>query len=210
MNVNDYYPLMIPPVIKDFEEFSKAETKQYFDWYVAQSEKRINQLQKYIILTGASDVVLNGTVSSLVPLWKWLEENVATEKKSEEELEIEMVGRPKWMYEEIRKNDWKFTTLTNALAVDVSFYFAQIFLNNYECIRWGYYTKPKNLVSVNRPVLVGFVDNTFLDPRRIVINCCRLSMHEKKETELLETYKVWTQHVPQAGDGDRLEKSEKV
>ena len=201
MNLNDYYPLMIPPVTKDFSDFNTAETRQYFDWYIAQSEKRINQLQNYILLTGASDVILNGTVSSLVSLWKWLEENLEIEKKNEEELEAEMVGRPEWMHDEIRKNDWKFTVLTNALAVDVSFYFAQIFINNYECIRWGYYTKPKSLVSINRPVLVGFVDNTFLDPRRIIINCCRLSMCEKKETRLLETYRVWTQHVPRAGDG---------
>ena len=190
------YPLMIPPVQKDFVEFSKEETKQYFEWYIAQSETRINQLQCYIAKTGASEVKLDGTVSSLVSLWKWMEENMETEKKTKEEVETEMIGRPEWMYDAIRQNDWKFTVLTNALAVDISFYFAQLFTDNFNCIRWGYYTKPKNLISVNRPVLVGFIDNTFLDPRRIVINCCRLSIKEKKETQLIETYNIWTKHIP--------------
>ncbi len=195
MNVNDYYPLMIPPIIKDFKELSKAETKQYFDWYVSQSDTRINQLQHYIADSGSPEVVLDGTPESFVPLWRWFENNIQTEKKSEEEMEAEMVGRPEWMRKEIRKVDWKFTVMTYALAVDIAFYFAKVFIDHNNCIRWGYYTKPKNRSSVNRPVLLGFRNNLDLDPREIVIVCCRKSLEEKKETRLLDVYNCWVKYI---------------
>ena len=196
MNVNDYYPLMIPPVIKDFEEFSKAETKQYFDWYVSQSDIRINQLQHYIADSGSPEVKLDGTPESFIPLWRWFENNIQTEKKTEEEMEAEMVGRPEWMRKEIRKVNWKFTVMTYALAVDIAFYFAKVFIYYHKGISWGYYTKPKNLVSVNKPVLVGFNNKVIMDPRLIILNCCRKSVSEKKETRLLDMYNSWTEEVP--------------
>ena len=191
----DHNPLMIPPINKSFNDFSTKETKQHFEWYVAQSDTRINQLQSYIIKTGSPEVILDGTIESLIPLWQWFEGNIKTEKKTEEDMEAELVGRPEWIHSEIRKIDWKFTVLTLAQAVDISFYFAKVFIDHNNCIRWGYYTKPKNRSSVNRPVLLGFRNNLDLDPREIVIVCCRKSLEEKKETRLLDVYNFWVKYI---------------
>ena len=189
------YPLMISSLLitKNFDELNKKEVQQYFEWYVAQSDTRINQLQNYITKTGSPEVVLDGTVESLIPLWKWFEGKIQTRKKSEEEIAAEMVGRPEWMRDEIP--DWKFTVLTLAQAVDISFYFAKVFIDHNNCIRWDYYTKPKNRSSVNRPVLLGFRNNLDLDPREIVIVCCRKSLEEKKETRLFDIYNFWVKYI---------------
>ena len=195
MNKSDNYLLMIPPIEKSFRDFSKTDAKTYFDWYVSQSDIRINQLQHYIADSGSPEVKLDGTPESFIPLWRWFENNIQTEKKTEEEMEAEMVGRPEWMRKEIQKVDWKFTVMTYALAVDISFYLAQVILTYHSNIKWGFLTKPKNLSSVNRPILLGFKNNLDFDPREIVIVCCRKSLKEKKETRLLDIYNVWKQNI---------------
>ena len=82
MNETIKYPLMIPPVEKSFRDFTKADAKMFFDWYVAQSEERINQLQHYIARTNPQEIILDGTSESLVPLWSWYEDQIKTEKKT--------------------------------------------------------------------------------------------------------------------------------
>lgn len=191
----DHYPLMIPPINKSFNDFSTKETKQHFEWYVAQSDTRINQLQNYIIETGSPEVILDGTTESFIPLWRWFEGNIKTEKKTEEEIEAELAGRPEWIHPQIRAMDWKLTTLTLALALDISFYFAKVFIDHNPSIKWGYFTKPKSLVSVKKPVLVGFRNRIIMDPRMIVRNICMDSAEEKKETRLFDIYNVWKQNI---------------
>lgn len=192
------YTLMISPVStsKSFDDFTKEEAKQYFDWYVAQSDVRIKQLQRYIVETGMSGIVLDGTIESLIPLWKWFEGNIRTEKKNEEEIEAALVGQPEWVHPYIRAIDWKLTVLTQALAVDISIYFAKVFIDQNPGIKWGYYTKPKNREYVNRPVLLGFVNNIVMDPRLIVFNCCLDSVEEKKETRLSNIFNAWVKNIP--------------
>ena len=195
MNETIKYPLMIPPVEKSFRDFTKADAKMFFDWYVAQSEERINQLQHYIARTNPQEIILDGTSESLVPLWSWYEDQIKTEKKTGEELKAELDGRPEWLHSEILKTDWKFTIMTYALAIDISFYLAKVFIINHNSIRWGFLTKPKSLSSVNRPVLLGFKNNLDLDPREIVIVCCRKSVEEKKRTRLFDIYRIWEQYI---------------
>ena len=193
----DHYPLMIPPINKSFNDFSTKETKQHFEWYVAQSDTRINQLQNYIIETGSPEVILDGTIESFIPLWRWFEGNIKTEKKTEEEIEAELVGRPEWVHPQIKEMNWKLTVLTLALTVDISFYFAKVFIDHNPGIKWGYRTKPKSLVSVNKPVLVGFRNRVIMDPRQVVRVCCLKSVDEKDETRLLDLYNVWTDVLPE-------------
>lgn len=63
--------------------------------------------------------------------------------------------------------------------------------NNTGKVYWGYFTKPKNRMSVKRPVLLGFKADKALDPRLIVVNCTGRSSEEFQKTRLYELYKTW-------------------
>ena len=190
------YDLMVSPVkTKTFEEYSKEDARIYFDWYVAQSEKRINQLIQYCSKTSSSEIAFDETPNSLIPVWAWFEEQITTQKKTESEMQAALQGRPLWVQEEIKKVDWRFTTLTRALAIDMSFYFAQVMMKNHPSVKWGYFTKPKNQASVNRPVLFGFIKKKYMDPRNVIIVCCRHSVEKKDANRLYDLYMNWLEFI---------------
>ena len=195
MNCNSY-ELMIPPLDKyEFEEFNKQEAQLYFEWYINQSDKRINLLKSYCETVTNKSNMFDGTVASLRPVWKWFESQIESERKSDEEIAMSLVGKPIWLQEELKKHDWKLSLATCALAIDLSFYFAAVFTHNNPSISWGYYTKPKSLVYVNRPVLTGFANKVCLDPRMVILNCCRRSFSEKKPDRLFELYVTWSKLI---------------
>ncbi len=81
------------------------------------------------------------------------------------------------------------------IAMDLAIYFAEVMVrNNAPRIYWGYYTKPRNLVSVNMPVLLGFTGGA-LDSRAIVINCTCHSVKELNYKRLYEKYKIWLKYI---------------
>ena len=193
------YPLMPPydPPLSEhpFEAFSKAEAQSYLDWYVGQSDERIRVLKACCRETAATEIAFDGTPESLKGIWAWFEEQITIRQKTEEEMQAELRGRPAWMQKEIRKQTWVMSTRTLAMIVDLSFYFAEVFMRNNPSIHWGFFTKPKNLASLNRPVLVGFVKNMDLDPRRILSVCSQRSVEEKDPDRLFKLYQIWTTYI---------------
>lgn len=81
------------------------------------------------------------------------------------------------------------------MLTDISFYFAETFLAQNPAVSWGYFTKPKNEVSVNMPVLMGFRANMKLDPRRIVHVCAQKSARARDKNRLLDIYHVWLNYI---------------
>lgn len=75
-------------------------------------------------------------------------------------------------------------------------------------VRWGYFTKPKNEVSVNMPILLGFKSNMKLDPRRIVSVCASESSEQHDKNRLRNAYRTWTKYTvettPNIADTFRL------
>lgn len=98
-----------------------------------------------------------------------------------------------WMHDSISKN--KFSVRTLAIITDISFYFAETFIKHNPMVRWGYFIKPKNEVSVNMPVLLGFRSNIKLDPRRIVSVCASESFRQHDKNRLRNLYQTWTEYV---------------
>ena len=46
-------------------------------------------------------------------------------------------------------------------------------------------------MSVNEPVLLGFVKGTELDPRRVLYNCTLHSIEKSDENRLKDLYYIW-------------------
>lgn len=80
--------------------------------------------------------------------------------------------------------------------MDIAIYFAEVMIrNNASKVYWGYYTKPKNKVSVNMPVLLGFKGRMALDPRAIVVISTKYSIEESNYNKLYEIYKTWLKYI---------------
>ena len=126
-------------------------------------------------------------------MWNWFEPQLCMVEKTKEEYQLELSQFPKWIHNSIPKEQFSVKTL--ALITDISFYFAETFIKCNPKIKWGYFTKPKNEVSVNMPVLLGFKKNMKLDPRRIVHVCAQKSYEKHDKNRLIDAYKIWVSYI---------------
>ena len=151
------YNGMTPPFeLIPFEDMKKKQAEQYFVWYIDTIEQRIQNLEKYINLTG-THMVLDKTPNSLIELWDWFSNHIEVCTKDEQELMLELAMRPNWIKAHIMSDRRKLSLNTIMIAVDISAYFGEVFIKNNPNIYWGYLSKPKKLHGVNRPRLLGFV-----------------------------------------------------
>jgi len=185
--MNYYY--MIPPVVKPFKEMTEVEAKEYFDWFMLEIANRIELLSDYK-KEEKGGVELDYSEESLHFLWKWFEKYIKFIDLSEDEYIEKINSYPDWMKNYISKQ--KISYETYKLLWDISIYFAEVVIKNSNGkIYWAFHTKPKNSESLNEPVLVGFLDDVYLNPRTIVEVLTRRSHREKDEYRLLNIYNVW-------------------
>ena len=184
------YELMTPPFkCKEFDDMNKNDAKEYFDWYISQIGHRISVLKEYAHSENG-DIIFDYTPESLIPLWDWYEQKIKLIKKSTKELEEEYKKYPKWVHDSLSHKKISMDTLK--IGMDIAIYFAEVVVRScHGKIQWGYFTKPKNRMSVNEPTLLGFKHDMDLNPRLIVLNCTRRSSREKNSTQLFDTYQVW-------------------
>lgn len=150
------YNGMTPPFeLISFEDMKKKQAEQYFVWYIDTIEQRIQNLEKYINLTGTR-MVLDKTPNSLIELWDWFSNHIEVCTKDEQELMLESAMRPDWIKAHIMSDRRKLSLNTIMIAVDISAYFGEVFIKNNPNIYWGYLSKPKKLHGVNRPRLLRF------------------------------------------------------
>ncbi|MGN7326548.1 hypothetical protein [Bacillus pumilus] len=154
----EYYPWEAPPFeMKSFEEMSKKEAKQFFDWYVGQMPERINVLEE--VTKGF--VTLDFTKESLIDLFDWYLEIVTVREMSEEEIGIvleEYSQYPKHIYNDLKKellaNPVELEKIDYAIAMDIAIYYGETIIRNYPQVKWTYFTKPKSYAFLNEPILV--------------------------------------------------------
>lgn len=184
------------PIKKDsFDVFSKREAELYFKWYTEHIDERIQYLQSYIDLENPA-IRLNFSVDSLVPVWEWYEKKIIVEHYTKRELKREAKKYPDWLRDEILSDDTKISVNTLAICDDLAIYFAEVIRkNNPDIIYWGYYTKPKNRMSVNEPVLLGFEKGIEMNPRRILYHCTLSSVEEPEKNMLFDLYHTWMRYI---------------
>lgn len=188
-----YELLKLPFEFESFDKLNKKQTQEFFDWYVGEIDNRISLLIHAMSEDGVNDV-LDYSIESLIPLWRWFETKISFRKRSKIEVLREIIIFPEWMKEYISKEDLSFETM--AYVSDIAMYFAEVMIRNTDGkVQWGYFTKPKNRMSVNEPVLLGFKDGVELNSRRIVNNCARCSSREKQPERLFNIYNVWMEYL---------------
>lgn len=126
-------------------------------------------------------------------MYRWYENKIMLEEKEPEELEKERKETPADLHEFIKTERLPYETI--GICVDIAAYFAETLIkNNPEKLKWGYFTKPKNKMDVNRPVVLGF-SNKHLNPIRIVYNCTWHSVKSLNGKRLYEMYNIWMEFI---------------
>lgn len=190
------YERMISPIDSKvpFEEYSKEQAEEYFQWFITQIEHRIQVLDLYIKKEG-EEIEFDYTPASLIPLWRWYEKHIVEEKVPLVEYIQEIRSQPKWMREWIPRRRISLRK-TMIFGSDIAIYFAEVVRKNSNGkIYWGYFTRPKNMEGANQPVLMGFKSKKTMEPYGIIHVCTMDSAEQKKETRLFDLYNVWREDI---------------
>ena len=116
------YPLMeMPFKITSFELLTKKQAEQYFQWFLEVKESRMQQLEDFISQSGGS-ISLDKTPESLVGLWKWFEDRIEWEDKTEKEIADESSSIPEQFRDVVPVSTKKLSVQTLVLAMDISIY----------------------------------------------------------------------------------------
>lgn len=195
------YPIAVPPFkVIAFEDMTKAQAQEHFDWFVSLIPERLALLRKmYQRETDRQD--LDYTFESLVPFWVWMRRHVETTGRKQ----VIELTRPRGAEKgpPVRLEEEPYTLATLALIEDAGRYVAEIFMRHYPFIRW---TLPrisdKKSVNYDLPVLEGIVSRygpggsriepIEFNPERQVLTCASEYLDGDKSDELLfNTYKRW-------------------
>jgi hypothetical protein len=191
------YPMFAPPFKFDgFETMTKKQAQQYFDWYISCIPERVKLLEELFANVWQSDVAFDYSMESVYLLWEEFEKHIEVEVKSKKQIMAENQGVPEFLIEELLKDRRYVANNTLVFAMDFAMYLGEVLARNWPGIYWGFFTKPKNMASVNQPVLLGFKYDTYLDPRRIIQTGCGRSIDKKNPSYLRETLEHWSNKLP--------------
>lgn len=142
------------PIDYDFLSKTKKELKLYRQWFEDNKEIRLNELINFVKSTkGYEEWNANYSPNSLKKLGEWLEENVETEKLSEEEYEHKRKITPEY----IEISDWDLTIKTRSILIDIGIYFGEVFIKNNPNLKWEqYFSRIKNDNDNGHMVIKGF------------------------------------------------------
>ena len=188
------YKVLELPFNMPFSDLDKRQAALTFEWF----QKSIPQRLEILFNAARSEQPeiadkLDYSPESLVLLGSWFTKHVHTRDKTKEELEEEEskitnpVHRQIW---QLTVTKWIWTMETTSLCWDIGIYFGEVFRAKFESVKWTYFTKPKNSVDVNRPILTGF--GSPMNPFRLMM-VFAAKIHDKKAgpEELMRLYKVW-------------------
>lgn len=196
------YDLAVPPFGMDYYHMSSKKAEQNFNWFQSVIPERIQYLKTcYARDTGDNIEKLDYSSDSLIGLWKWFCSIARMEKTPENELKSMVEGAK--VFGESYINYEQFTVATKYIMRDIGMYLGQCFILKYNDLYWTYYTKPKNSIDVNQPIIAGFwVTGQFegaahFNPVSAVEGCAANFYYKnQKSTDLFEIYIKWERYVP--------------
>lgn len=172
----DYFPILPPFEFKSFDDMSKKEAQNYFDWFMETKPVRLEQLKKLVDDTGYDSARLDYSDGSLVYLWRWYLDNAELVDRPEEEIREEVkrqtVGltkiaiskggvmtelNKKQMYDHFynEKPRKKISTPWRFIARDIGLYLGECLIRKHKDrgLYWGF-TKKKTFNHF-KPAVMG-------------------------------------------------------
>lgn len=209
-SMKEYKPL-IPPIDKPFIDMSKAEAQAYFDWYISHVDERAEYLKTKV--AEKLQIPLNKldySLESLKLIWKWflgVAEISRISKKEIQHLKKSLKDYPQSFIDSMIGDSHEgLSIFTQFVLRDIGMYVGKVFTTNYPSIKWTFKTTPKNYISVNEPLLVGFVDSNpsypkpfypDLEPIGFAEGCAvKLISKTEHENDLYDICNKWIQWIP--------------
>lgn len=183
----DYQSLLIPDelYIEDFENAKADDAIKFSDWSFAQTKDRIEILQNYI--NKSNDIFsLDYTDKSLIKLWTWFEDNLELVEKTNEELQNEKESTPQVYWKFIQNK--RISPLMVEIAIDVSYYFADMLLKNHSDLHTDCIIKPKWKENLKKPVISGFFMDITIYPIELIMESAKRSVEKKNPLRLKMIY----------------------
>jgi hypothetical protein len=165
--------MVAPFPVKPFDQMTKKEAKQYFDWYVGQMDERISILKRVFKETGGEGD-LDGTPDSLTPLWNWFVKIVEGRRLNQRELDEQIcdarrmaaVAKKKGVQvdaalisalerhfiDDAKQRGIVLSENTKSISVDVAFYLVSVLQSKFPTVHWRI-GSGKNYVYYNQPVV---------------------------------------------------------
>ncbi|MGD7009134.1 hypothetical protein ACQCV8_13515 [Metabacillus sp. 84] len=191
------YPLMDPPFnLKDFDEMTKKEAQNHFDWYTGEIPARLRLLKQAYTETSEGKLEdLDLSPHSLVNLWTWFLSKIEIEFYTADEIADKHRKLPEWLHKEVGEK--KLSTATLCVAMDIGIYFGEVFVKNFNHLNWGVKFKPKSYAHVNRPVILGFsAGKQEMNPSNLIHNLSLEAIEEGSENKsLYNLFKVWEEDI---------------
>ena len=201
------YDLLVPPLGLNFRSMTSKQAKKNFEWFMSIKQQRI----EYLRMKCAGDLkispeCLDLRAESLIYIWRWFLKTALIEKTPQDEVEEMKVKYAKfgdtWVSHE------KFSVATHYIIRDIGIYLGDVFISVNGVIEWNFITKPKNYVHVNKPLLIGFIDNRYtpafnrdFEPIASVhTQALKIIKETPNETDLYELCKKWITYIPQNTD----------
>ena len=178
------YDICIPPINKPSALLNSDETKKYFKWYIAKIPERLCYLSRKISEElGINESQISRFPESLVIVWKWFLSVAQTEKTVSNGLQLDMQ--------------------TEYIIRDIGMYLGELFNSQYKSINWSYFETPKTDFFVNKPVLIGFKDNSVSPPfdavfepiHMVRVQACKILFNQQSNDDLLKLYYKWAEKV---------------
>jgi hypothetical protein len=188
------YHTLQPPFTLKFDEMSKKELRNYFQWFQSVMPERIMELANAVQASpGFEKWVPDYTPESLVSLGKWLSKNLETRSRTPEEFAEINTKSPYQSISSVAPTNKAFS-----VAVDTGMYLSQVFLKNHPSLKWDQPLKgSKRFIDYGQPVLVGFGVVPFNPVRMTVTLMDGLVEGSRTDEGLRKIYDNWSKKVPQ-------------
>lgn len=191
----------------DFDKMTGKQTKEYFQWFISQIPTRIEYLSfKCAEYLNIPQEKLDLSPESLILIWRWFLQVAQigkTPKRELKRLREELGDFPESFRDYVIEDSSEELTITTEYILrDIGMYMGEIFNREYDHIEWGYYSRPKSDMFVNKPLLIGFKDTAFDPPFETVfepihmvgVQAANLFDKTHNENDLIKLYKIWSKH----------------
>ena len=182
-----YKSLIIPNeiYIDNFENAKSDDAIKFSDWFFAQTKDRIEVLQNYI--NKSNDIFsLDYTDKSLIKLWTWFEDNLELVEKTDKELQNEKESTPQVYWKFIQNK--RISPLMVEIAIDISYYFADMLLKKHSDLHTDCIIKPKWKENLKKPVISGFFMDITIYPIELIMESAKRSVEKKNPLRLKMIY----------------------
>lgn len=174
------------------------QSKENFDWFMSKIPERMRYFRNRCaedLCTSAEN--LDYSSNSLKSVWKWFIGTAKIEKTPKRDLE-QMEEAAK-IFGSSYVNKEQFTVATQFILRDIGMYLGQAYVLNYKPLYWTFYTKPKNDINVNQPVIAGFTvngNNTYFNPIHMAkIQAANIFNHTAQDSDLYKIFVKWATYV---------------